>query len=78
MSAREKIPSPETLPVPILKNPELLSVPAAASLLGVTTWQIRGLIATRSLPIVQVGRKFYLRRATLLRWAERAEGLVRQ
>jgi excisionase family DNA binding protein len=60
-------------------NPtELLNLSAAGSLLGLTVWQLRGLIASRSLPVVQVGRKFYLRRTTLLRWTERAEGLVRQ
>jgi excisionase family DNA binding protein len=57
---------------------ELLSLPDAAGVLGLTVWQVRGLIANRLLPVVQVGRKFYLRRATLLRWTERAEGLVRQ
>jgi len=57
---------------------ELLNLPDAAGVLGLTVWQIRGLIANRLLPVVQVGRKFYLRRATLLRWTERAEGLVRQ
>jgi len=36
-------------------------------------WQLRGLIANGELPIVRVGRKLYLRRATLVRWAERAE-----
>ena len=56
---------------------ELLALPNAASMLGLTVWQVRGLIANRLLPIVQVGRKFYLRRTTLTRWAERAEG-VRQ
>jgi hypothetical protein len=62
----------------VANPPELLNLSAAGSLLGLTVWQLRGLIAGRSLPIVQVGRKFYLRRATLLRWTERAEGLVRQ
>jgi excisionase family DNA binding protein len=57
---------------------ELLAVPAAASFLGLSVWQVRGLIAGHSLPVVQVGRKFYLRRATLVRWQERTEGLVRQ
>lgn len=57
---------------------ELLNLSDAAGVLGLTVWQVRGLIANRLLPVVQVGRKFYLRRTTLLRWAERAEGLVRQ
>lgn len=56
----------------------LLSLPDAGALLGLTVWQLRGLIASRELPVVQVGRKFYLRRATLLRWAERAEAPIRQ
>jgi excisionase family DNA binding protein len=65
-------------PQSVVANPtELLNLSAAGSLLGLTVWQLRGLIASRSLPVVQVGRKFYLRRATLLRWTERAEGLVR-
>ena len=68
-----------TKPQPAIANPtELLNLSSASSLLGLTVWQLRGLIASRSIPVVQVGRKFYLRRATLLRWAERAEGLVRQ
>ena len=62
----------------IPNSAELLNLPDAGSLLGLTTWQLRGLIAARSLPVVQVGRRFYFRRSTLLRWAERAEGLVRQ
>ena len=56
---------------------ELLTLPAAAGVLGLTVWQVRGLISSRLLPIVQVGHKFYLRRTTLTRWVERAEGLVR-
>lgn len=56
----------------------LLSLPDAGALLGLTVWQLRGLIASRELPVVQVGRKFYLRRATLLRWTERAEAPIRQ
>jgi hypothetical protein len=62
----------------IASSAELLNLPDAAGVLGLTVWQIRGLIANRLLPVVQVGRKFYLRRVTLLRWTERAEGLVRQ
>ena len=51
----------------------LLSVPAAAAFLGISVWQVRGLIAAGDLRVVKVGRKFYLRRKTLLRWAEVAE-----
>jgi excisionase family DNA binding protein len=54
----------------------LLNIPEAAALAGLTIWQIRGLIATGELKIVRVGRKFYVRRATLLRWAELAEGVA--
>jgi excisionase family DNA binding protein len=57
---------------------ELVNLSDAASLLGLTFWQIRGLVSNRQLPVVQVGRKFYLRRTSLIRWTERAEGLVRQ
>jgi excisionase family DNA binding protein len=62
----------------VSSSAELLALPDAAGMLGLTVWQVRGLIANRLLPVVQVGRKFYLRRATLLRWTERAEGLVHQ
>jgi len=55
-------------------NPLLLDIPNASSALGVTIWQLRGLIANGDLPVVRVGRKLYLRKATLQRWAERAEG----
>ena len=51
----------------------LLSVPEAGKFLGLTTWQVRGLLADRKLPVVQVGRKFFLRRAALMKWAESAE-----
>lgn len=56
---------------------ELLNVRDAGALLGLTIWQVRGLIANHSLAIVKVGRTSYVRRATLLRWAERAEQFVR-
>ncbi|PYU02465.1 MAG: DNA-binding protein [Acidobacteria bacterium] len=55
-------------------NSILLDLPAAASVSGLTVWQLRGLIATGEIPVVRVGRKLYLRRTTLQRWAERAEG----
>ena len=54
-------------------NSLLLDLPGASSVAGLTIWQLRGLIATGEIPIVRVGRKLYLRRATLVRWAERAE-----
>jgi excisionase family DNA binding protein len=52
----------------------LLDIPSAASFLGLTPWQIRGLVYNHELPRVMVGRKIYLRRAALTRWADRAEG----
>jgi len=55
----------------------LLSIPEAGKFLGITVWQIRGLIADRSLPVVTIGRKFYLRRAALVRFAESAEKFLR-
>lgn len=52
----------------------LVDVRGAAALLGLTSWQVRGLISNKELPIVKVGAKFYFRRATLLRWVDRVEG----
>jgi excisionase family DNA binding protein len=51
----------------------LLNLPAASSVVGLTTWQLRGLISNGEIPVVRVGRKLYVRRQTLTRWAERAE-----
>lgn len=55
----------------------LLDIAGAGKFLGLTSWQIRGLIRNRELPVVQVGNKFYFRRTTLTRWAERSEVLVK-
>jgi hypothetical protein len=55
------------------KNSLLLNLPNASSVSGLTVWQLRGLIASGEIPVVKVGRKLYLRRQTLVRWAERAE-----
>lgn len=52
----------------------LLNLFDASPVIGLTVWQLRGLIASGKLPVVKVGRKLYVRRAALLRWAERAEG----
>lgn len=52
----------------------LLDLPAASGFSGLTVWQLRGLIASGEIPVVRVGRKLYVRRQTLQRWAERAEG----
>jgi excisionase family DNA binding protein len=54
----------------------LLDIRGAAALLGITPWQVRALISNGSLKIVKVGRKFYFRRATLVRWTERAEEIA--
>ena len=59
--------------VPV-KDPLLLNVPTAARELGITVWQLRGLIWAKKIPVVQIGRKLYLRRATLTRWTENEEG----
>lgn len=64
---------PEASPVVNTPNSLLLDLPAASSATGLTVWQLRGLIALGEIPVVRVGRKLYLRRATLQRWAERAE-----
>ena len=52
----------------------LLDLTTASSTAGLTVWQLRGLIVNGELPVVKVGRKLYVRRATLVRWSERAEG----
>jgi len=52
----------------------LLDIPASGLFLGLTVWQVRGLIASGELHVVPVGRKLYLRRQTLSRWAEKTEG----
>jgi excisionase family DNA binding protein len=51
----------------------LLNLAQAAPLLGLTVWQLRGLISEGQLPVVRVGKRLYLRRATINRWVERAE-----
>jgi hypothetical protein len=62
---------------PERSNPNrLLKLKEAGDEVGLTIWQIRGLIATQQLPVVRVGRKFYIRLQALNKWAERAEGLV--
>ena len=56
----------------------LVDIRGASAILGLTPWQVRGLISNKELPIIVVGAKFYFRRATLTRWAERAEGKYKQ
>lgn len=58
---------------PPVADPLLFTLPQAANFAGLTVWQIRGLISSHELKFVPVGRKFYIRKATLLKWAERAE-----
>jgi excisionase family DNA binding protein len=60
---------------PTVSTPDslLLNVPQAARLLGLTSWQIRGLVWDKHLPVVKVGRKLYFRKTTLIRWAENSE-----
>ena len=55
----------------------LLDIKGAAAFLGLTPWQLRGLIVAGQLDVIRIGRKFYLRRATLIRWAERSESRVK-
>lgn len=51
----------------------LLDLRAAARLLGLTFWRVYALVKNGELPVVVAGGKFYLRRSTLLRWAETSE-----
>lgn len=66
-------PTNETPAVPSA----LVDIKGAGKLLGLSYWQVRNLIRARELPVLQIGIKFYLRRATVLRWAERSEAPVR-
>jgi excisionase family DNA binding protein len=57
-------------------NPDtslLVDIRGASRLLGISSWQVRAMTASGHFKIVKVGRKFYFRRSSLLRWAERAE-----
>jgi excisionase family DNA binding protein len=60
-----------------LASASLLNLVASAKFLGLTPWQIRGIITRKEIAFIRVGRGFYFRRSTLLRWAERAEEVVR-
>jgi excisionase family DNA binding protein len=51
----------------------LLDIEGAARFLGLTHWQVRGLLADGELRCIRVGRKLYMRRTALLRWAETSE-----
>ena len=76
MAKQRAVVSDVAIP-PESSNPnQLLNLPRAAKEIGLTVWQLRGLISSQQLPVVRVGRKFYIRLQTLNRWSERAEGLV--
>ena len=63
--------------MPELKNstePVLLDIRAGGALLGLTYWRMYALIKAGAFPVLDVGGKFYMRRATLLRWVEKSEG----
>jgi len=59
----------------------LLSRVAAAAMLGVSTYQVDGLIATKSLPAVRIGRRVFVSRLALENYigaSVLAESLPRQ
>jgi excisionase family DNA binding protein len=73
------VPDRDVVPTIGLKSAEqtkahLLDIPDAASFLGLTAWQMRGLLANGELKCVRVGRKIYFRRASLIKWAELCDG----
>lgn len=51
----------------------LVDYKGASSYLGLTIWQLRGLVSAGELPIVLVGKKHFFHRKTLAKWAERSE-----
>lgn len=61
----------QTTPEPA--SAHLLDIAGAGKFLGLTSWQIRGLLASGELRCIRVGRKIYFRRPTLVRWAEISE-----
>jgi hypothetical protein len=56
-----------------LRASALVDIEGAGQILGLTYWQIYGLIRAKELPVIKVGVKLYLRRVTVLRWAEKSE-----
>lgn len=62
-----------TTPEQKVHTAQLLDVAGASQFLGLTSWQVRGLLASGELRCIRVGRKIYFRRATLVRWAESSE-----
>jgi excisionase family DNA binding protein len=73
MAGSKAIHSPTDLLSP---EPVLLDIRAAARLLGLTYWKVYGLVKARELPVVEIGGKFYFRRATILKWVEKSEAKV--
>ena len=70
--------TPATVESPAVPaSPDLLNFSKAASALGLSIWQVRGLVADNAFPVVRVGKRLYVRRATLTKWAERAEAKYR-
>ena len=68
---REWVEQPSTI---LSTSTSILLSPAdAAALLGLTVWQVRGLITNGELQVIRVGRRLYLRRQSLMRWAEQRE-----
>jgi hypothetical protein len=55
-------------------NSLLLKFKQAVPILGLTEWQIRGLVASGDLKCVRIGKRLYLRRKTVERFVENAEG----
>lgn len=64
----------QTTPERKTDTAHLLDVSGAGEFLGLTSWQIRGLLTSGELRCIRVGRKIYFRRATLVRWVEISEG----
>jgi excisionase family DNA binding protein len=56
-----------------MAEPLLLDIRSAGLLLGLSWWRVYNLARAGELEVIKVGSKFYFRRATLLKWAERAE-----
>lgn len=77
MSIKKVVAVSSSVTSPALDSTLLLDIKGSSRVLGLTPWQVRGLIANSELPIVKIGNKFYVRRTTLVRWLERAEEGVR-
>jgi excisionase family DNA binding protein len=67
----------QTVEPRIAAEPALLDMRGAGALLGLSYWRMYSLVRNRELSVVEIGGKFYFRRATLLKWCERAEHKVR-